>query len=570
MLTVPQQEVGRVGTRHSQVWFGTSQRPLYGVLSFPCSLSARGGVVLCGPMGEEGRASVRTFRRLAESLADAGLVALRLDYDGTGDSAGLQDDPDRVASWLGSIRAARSYLGGLGVKRVSAVGMRLGATLAGCQAVAGDGFDSLVLWDPCVSGRTFLREGQALYSFGEVEAGVEDGYRHTPGFQYDAATASSLRGIDLSRLSPDSSLASRILLLRREDRPTSDAVLSRVQQDAGTLTLEPALDQDRLLDLPPSDNFVPERTLARVVQWLVDGTGHPTAVREPPQEHAVELASAGPGSVLVSERVVRLGKIGLYGIADEPLPTTQDPGPRPWVVLINSAAENHLGPGRRWVEFARQWAGMGYRCIRVDPSGIGDSPTHPGQIEDTAFAPEWLDDMRHLVDELSRDGSPVAMIGLCSGAYSSFEAALGGRVAGVLAINPRLTLYPAAKGSPNYSEQRRAAQLPVRPIARLAVEHRILAGALWRIYRQFACWHAPTLVLAKVVARGTTVRVISCRMDAREFTEVALVRPRLWRLRRDPRFTLDVDDVYDHSLLGRRGQQATYERATEFVREMNA
>ena len=65
-------------------------------------------------MGEEGRAAHRTFRRLAEELAEAGIVALRFDYDGTGDSAGLQDDPDRVAAWLASIEAARQYLLDLG------------------------------------------------------------------------------------------------------------------------------------------------------------------------------------------------------------------------------------------------------------------------------------------------------------------------------------------------------------------------------------------------------------------------------------------------------------------------
>jgi len=174
---------------HTQVWFGPASRPLYGWVSRPYGGVARGGVVLCPPMGEEGRAAHRTFRRLAEELAAAGIVALRFDYDGTGDSAGLQDDPDRVPGWLASIEAARQYLLDLGAPTVAAVGMRLGGTLAATQS-ASNPFSSLVLWDPCLSGRTFLREGEALYGFGE--AGVEvpdDEWRHTPGFQYDADTA---------------------------------------------------------------------------------------------------------------------------------------------------------------------------------------------------------------------------------------------------------------------------------------------------------------------------------------------------------------------------------------------
>ena len=121
------------GPEHTQVWFGPESRPLYGWVSRPAGGVARGGAILCPPMGEEGRAAHRTFRRLAEELAEAGIVALRFDYDGTGDSAGLQDDPDRVPAWQASIEAARQYLLDLGAPTVAAVGMRLGATLAAAQ-----------------------------------------------------------------------------------------------------------------------------------------------------------------------------------------------------------------------------------------------------------------------------------------------------------------------------------------------------------------------------------------------------------------------------------------------------
>ena len=57
---------------HTQVWFGPESRPLYGWVSRPAGGVARGGAILCPPMGEEGRAAHRTFRRLAEELAEAG------------------------------------------------------------------------------------------------------------------------------------------------------------------------------------------------------------------------------------------------------------------------------------------------------------------------------------------------------------------------------------------------------------------------------------------------------------------------------------------------------------------
>ena len=78
--------------------------------------------------------------------------------------------------------------------------------------------------------------------------------------------------------------------------------------------------------------------------------------------------------------------------------------------------------------------------------------------------------------------------------------------------------------------------LPNKPFARLADRHRILAGGLWRIYREFAVWHAPLLVLWRVLRRGTAVQVIACPDDAQHFTEVYALRPLLWWMQRSPRF----------------------------------
>ena len=60
---------------HTQVWFGPESRPLYGWVSRPAGGVARGGAILCPPMGEEGRAAHRTFRRLAEALENSGITA---------------------------------------------------------------------------------------------------------------------------------------------------------------------------------------------------------------------------------------------------------------------------------------------------------------------------------------------------------------------------------------------------------------------------------------------------------------------------------------------------------------
>ncbi len=557
------------GPEHTQVWFGPESRPLYGWLSRPAGGVARGGAILCPPMGEEGRAAHRTFRRLAEELAEAGIVALRFDYDGTGDSAGLQDDPDRVPAWLASIEAARQYLLDLGAPTVAAVGMRLGATLAAAQAAAPESsgpFSSLVCWDPCLSGRTFLREGEALYGFGQTALETpDDGLRHTPGFQYDAATAKELRALDLGKLPADRPLADRVLLLSRVDRPLLPGIADRLERER--LETGAATGQGQLLDVPPELSVVPQDALRRVVTWLTaEVDDHPPVPVKAPDGHQSVLVGSGPeGSAPVRERITQLGPDGIVGLVDEPTDSRSRTGPVPWVVLVNVAAEHHIGPGRRWVEWARRWAASGYRVVRVDQSGVGDSPTRPGGVDDRAFAPEWIDDMRHVVTELAGDGAQVGIVGLCSGSYSAFEVAMWEHVDAVFAINPRLTLYPAAKGTPVYTDRRRAAIVPNKPFARLAFKRRILAGGLWRIYREFALWHAPLLVLRRVQRRGTAVQVVACPDDAQHFTEVYALRPLLWWMLRSPRFDFAADPVVDHSLLSRPAQLVAYDLATEFL-----
>ena len=460
-------------TVHTQVWFGPPERPLFGWVSMPAGGLARGGAILCPPMGEEGRSAHRTFRRLAEALAEQGIVALRFDYDGTGDSAGLQDDPDRVASWLASVEAARQFLLDLGAPDVSAVGMRLGATLAGCQAAASTPFRSLALWDPCLSGRTFLREGEALFLLGEDDGRThDDGLRHTPGFQYDAATAAAMRTIDLAKLPADRPLADRVLLLSRTDRPAPESIEARIRLEPGDGRAParhrpgrpPRPDTQRLLR--PGGGARLDRHLARgrCPGGRGAGEGGRGARRTPGLGGSGVAAGPRAADPDRSARPVRHRRRARVAQRE----AGEKSGGAPWVVLVNVAAEHHIGPGRRWVEFARRWAGDGYRVVRIDQSGIGDSPTHEGQVEDEPFAPEWIDDMREVVRTLSADGSTVVVVGLCSGSYSAFEVALWEKVEAVFAVNPRLTLYPAAKGTHVYTPIRRAGIVPAAPIAALA------------------------------------------------------------------------------------------------------
>src|SRR5262245_54436859 len=86
-------------------FFGTSERQLFGAYEPAANGRRDAGVVLCPPLGSEFLFAHPTYRLLARRLAAAGHHVLRLDYHGTGDSAGEFEDTHQP-QWLDDIDMA--------------------------------------------------------------------------------------------------------------------------------------------------------------------------------------------------------------------------------------------------------------------------------------------------------------------------------------------------------------------------------------------------------------------------------------------------------------------------------
>ena len=87
--------------------------------------------MICPPIGFEQLHSHRSLRHLADALAAAGIPTLRFDWHGSGDSAGNDEDPQRVSTWLANARDSLVWMRDhLGCQRVSVIGLRIGALLA--------------------------------------------------------------------------------------------------------------------------------------------------------------------------------------------------------------------------------------------------------------------------------------------------------------------------------------------------------------------------------------------------------------------------------------------------------
>ena len=131
-----------------------------------------------------------------------------------------------------------------------------------------------------------------------------------------------------------------------------------------------------------------------------------------------------------NESVVALGRSGnVVGILGLPRST----GARPLVALLNAGVIHRVGPHRLHVRLARALSGDGFRTLRLDLSGIGDSRPLP---EGMRFRDSAVADVRDAIDQLAPEGG-VVLFGICSGADNALAAALADpRVAAIVLLDP--------------------------------------------------------------------------------------------------------------------------------------
>jgi pimeloyl-ACP methyl ester carboxylesterase len=438
---------------------------LFGWLHWPARERIGGtGLVICKPFGYEALCSHRTVRVLAETAAELGIPTLRFDYLGTGDSADLKADANQISAWVADIIAAVNALRQrTGVQSVCLLGLRLGAMLATLAAARCEDVDGLVLGAPVVSGRRYLRELRttrlaSLMAAHDVPpdadlrpdaAMARDGSLEVSGHALSAASLTVLATTDLSTLT--ALPVSRMLVVDRNDLPAArgwSEELMRLGVGIEYLALPGFVET---LMTAPQFAVVPQAIVAAATQWLLGVeqiSGRPvpdgialarrraSAADQPP---VLQLPGGSSGQDrTVVERPVSFGvNAQLFGIVTEPC---QGEIRRCAVILLNAAADQHIGAGRMYVSLARCWARRGYLVLRMDLAGIGDSGTREGRANDDIFPPGALDDIGTAVQFIqSRYGiHDITLAGLCSGAYHALRAAVAGLpVTRILMVNPQ-------------------------------------------------------------------------------------------------------------------------------------
>jgi len=394
------------------------------------SARAEQGVVICPPIGFEQLHAHRGLRRLADQLARSGLSTLRLDWHGTGDSPGDDTLVNCSTAWKSNVRdAVRWMKDHLGCTSVSVIGLRLGATLA-ALSLDEDEIENMVLWAPVVTGRSFVREMTVIDKMSDAPLAETESTSdiEAAGFRLTSETASDLTGLSLMQSHPH---CRRVLIAGRDDAPTDSRIASHLAA-CGIATDERTLSGLVEMLREPHLGQVPEETLREIVDWLVEHTHAPHSANS--QDAAsprtisapteVTFRSAGNGSTAIRETAIVVSTSpDLFGILSEPVQPTRNR--LPTIVLLNAGAAYRIGPGRMNVEMARRFAGAGFRTLRLDLCGLGDSVTIDTADENDSYTPTAFRDIGLALQSLRARFGPqrFVLMGLCSGAYAAFQSA---------------------------------------------------------------------------------------------------------------------------------------------------
>jgi pimeloyl-ACP methyl ester carboxylesterase len=547
----------------------------------------RTGVVLCRPLGYEAMCTYQTYTVLAETLARSGFDVLRFDYQGTGDSAGGDADPDRVAAWVESITCAAAELKRIaGVKRLSLFGVRIGATLAVRAASRLEGVDSLVLWAPCVTGRAFTREMRAASAGGmNPPAGAQAEDIEALGFLYTAQTLRDLQALDCVHI--DSPPARRALVIVRDDMP-DEGPLPAAWREKGVDVSAEVLPGYSGMMVEPHKGVVEQASLDAIADWLL------AAPLPPANASASETPTSAPRFVPrelpggIRETPLWFGPAeSLFGVLAQPPEGAGGPGrPDTALLFLNVGHNYRIGPNRLYVNMARSLAASGWRTLRFDLSGIGDSPGTAGPRKGNYYARDSAADVSAAIDRLQAEGcTKFWLMGVCSGSYVAFQAALADpRVNGQVLMNSRLlewregadetmwqasmqrhykstAFYRRALMQPQVYRRLLRGEVDVNGIARrvgTVIEAR-LKRAVGVLFHRAPREESVLSQARRISARGAdTLVVMAAEDDGRDYIEFHFGHHGS-RMAGDPNFRMIVVEGCDHTFSSGAGQRLLME-----------
>lgn len=487
-----------------------SPRPMYlqvaGTSVFAVLHEAAGpprdtAILLCPQFGWDDVLTYRTRREWAQDLARRGYTTLRIDFPGSGDSAGVPTDPGQLDAWTravdGAVRWLRRSTGGtagdgvgdgepVGAAQVAVIGMGIAGLVSCRAALRGAPIDELILWSVPARGRTLVRE---LRTFSAMEVAnlledgesapegdpAEDGALVVNGYLMSAETVAGVEGLDLGKVELSASRAlRRALLLGRDGMKVDKSLPGALERAGAAVTVTDGQGYGAMMPADPVAGRPPIEVSELVSAWLGEGEPRPGASiaavddvgtgaqerAEPKRGIANSIAPAADSDWSVEdaaptdedELVLHCAGVALrerplffdvpggriFGVLTEPLGVRSELTG----VLLNGGFQRRTGPNRMWVELARRWAAQGVATLRLDTHGIGDFDSEdpmPGRVRDW-YKPVYVEQPLAALEMLAERGLPprFLLVSMCAGGYCAANVALADeRVASVVMLNPR-------------------------------------------------------------------------------------------------------------------------------------
>lgn len=433
-------------------------RPVFVSFRQPADQIRRIGLVVCPPLGWEAVQSYHSLRVLGERLAKAGFPTITLNYDGTGESPGSDEDPGRVDAWLSSIRRAVAAMSQVeGVDSVGLIGLRIGATLA-ARATSEVRVSHLVLWEPFLGGQQYTRELTILAAGAQSRdrvsgaVGPEADRIEATGHILSGETVQGLNSIHLETLRPMGT--PDVLIVSRSDLPSpSGARLQKCLIEFGCNVTLQKLPGFKEMMTYPERSEPPIIAMERICEWLIERT--PVEQGKAPFVGPCKLAEHATVDG-VRRWPVRFGPDSrIFGVVSEPEKGALDLH-KPAVLLLTGGLVPRTAVNGMYKELARSLAKLGHCVLRMDVSGIGESLSPAEGMPANPHAPWLLEDATCASTALFSHtrADRLWVIGLCSGAYAAYQLARSdSRVAGAILINPADLRLSLGSSLPSHAQQ---------------------------------------------------------------------------------------------------------------------
>jgi hypothetical protein len=267
------------------------------------------------------------------------------------------------------------------------------------------------------------------------------------GFAISAETQRQLAQIDLTQQTR--APVRHVLLLDRLDLAPNTAWVDRLRNLGATVTHRRLPGYVEMV-LDPHKAQIPAAMLEATLTWLGQHASEAvTAVAVAPvakSPNCLELRHDTTFSTFAELPAAGVETFGfidvdsiLFGVTTRPVPQVSEPQRRLGILLLSAGAIHHVGPNRLHVILARKWATEGHVVLRVDVSGIGDSHTRVGELENVVYGRRACDDVTVALRYLRAqpEVERVVVMGLCSGAYHGLKSAVAGEsIDALVPINP--------------------------------------------------------------------------------------------------------------------------------------